>query len=261
MEQLITELVHGIDQEDIRVLLRNVSLALVAYGTHIILFAVTYIVRQIPTIKSPIDVLSTVHYAACVSTVNWVPTTSVFYWIVLQLLVTYHKQQMLWLVLNLANKKIDYEVVRSTCRRVRESCESFENNLSFLPFYWFLFGMVASTQSVYDLIRDPSNILSLSYTLFDYLPPILVVLAASHASEESIAMVNRVIDCVASSKALELANKFLMLRELESIRQLRQTGMSFFLLDRSFLVSYVGSVLTFAALIAGFTRNWTITAI
>ena len=45
-----------------------------------------------------------------------------------------------------------------------------------------------------------------------------------------------------------------MIRELESTKDLRLTGMSFSVLDKSFIMSYTGTVLTFAALIASYAR-------
>ena len=87
------------------------------------------------------------------------------------------------------------------------------------------------------------------------MPPLLVVFIASRTGIKLDELTDLVTDMVARSPTMGLADKYLLLRDLDAIKLKRQTGLSFFTLDRSFMASYVGSVLTFAALIVGFTKQ------
>ena len=47
------------------------------------------------------------------------------------------------------------------------------------------------------------------------------------------------------------SERLLLLRQVDAVKSLQITGLGFFPLDKSLIVSYLASVLTFAALIAG----------
>ena len=114
LESFLTELALRLDEEDIRQLQRNVSLALAIYATQIIVVAVVYFFRHVSTDSGLIEVFHTAYYGACVSTFHWVTATTLFYWIVMQLLFTYLKKQMMWLTHSSSQKKFDYESGRAS---------------------------------------------------------------------------------------------------------------------------------------------------
>ena len=71
LESFLTELALRLDEEDIRQLQRNVSLALAIYATQIIVVAVVYFFMHVSTDSGLIEVFRTAYYAACVSTFHW----------------------------------------------------------------------------------------------------------------------------------------------------------------------------------------------
>ena len=190
-----------------------------------------------------------------VSASNWVMMTASFYWITMQILFAYQMQHLLLLKHALSQTKVDCRMLRSVINSIHQAIDAFEEILSFMPFLWFLYGMIGSSSSVYRLIRNPSNILHITYGFRDYIAPLLVVVAADHAATKLAALTAQVIDSASHSTMIEMKDKLPLLRDLDAIKSKRLTGLSCFTLDRSFLVSYVGSVLTFAALIAGFKKE------
>ena len=131
----------------------------------------------------------------------------------------------------------------------------FEDLISLLPFLWFMGGIISSSAMVFKIVQNPSDISYLFYTVADYAPPIVVVIASARVTQNIRTMTEDLMCAVNSNSHHGEGMKLLLLRELDSLRSLKLTGMSYFTLDRSFLLSYVGSVLTFAVLIAGFKKE------
>ena len=253
LETLLTALVQGIGEPAIRRLEHFVALVHILFVLQAVLVFAVFLNARHPSSMRLFDVTRYITYYVGVSVSNWIITTALFYWIMMQILFAYQKQQMLKLKHGLSLKKVDGRMLRSTMIDVRKSSDAFEEILSFLPFLWFLYGMINSSASIYRLIRSPS-IMMITYIIRDYIPPLLVVVAVDRAVTKFAAITDQVIDSLAHNTQIELKDRLHLLHDLDSIRAKRLTGLAFFTLEKSFLVSYVGSVLTFAALIAGF-RN------
>ena len=106
-----------------------------------------------------------------------------------------------------------------------------------------------------DLIPFSTFIVA-AFALFDYLPPLIIVTAVSRSMDQFSGLLNQVLCLVADNESITSSHRSLMLQRLKFFWSIRLTGMNYFTLDRSFLISYVGSVLTFAALLAGFTPKY-----
>ena len=185
----------------------------------------------------------------------WIMMTCIFYYTVLQVMYLHVKRHMDVVMLHASTKHLELALVCKAAFSITQSVEEFDRLMSPLPFLWFRFGMVSAAGSVYGIIKDPSDFMALVLLMQDYLPPILVVCSATRVFERGVAMAASICRQVTSNKSLETRQSILMLRELDSLKAMRLSGMGFFSLDKSFLLSYVGSVLTYAALIAGFTRE------
>ena len=118
-------------------------------------------------------------------------------------------------------------------------------------------GMVSSAGTVYGIIKGESDMRSVSISVCDNLPPVIVVLGITRVTEKLADMAVMAGIQLHRNKMIVVGEKILLLRELDRLERLKLTAMTFFPLDKEFLLNYFGSVLTYAALIAGFTQPQT----
>lgn len=68
-------------------------------------------------------------------------------------------------------------------------------------------------------------------------------------------MVDQAQDLIMVHHTKGVCDDILAIRELKSIKSIKFMGLSFFSIDKSFVLSYIGTVLTFSALISTYTNN------
>jgi hypothetical protein len=155
----------------------------------------------------------------------------------------------------LARKKACHKAILPYINNIRNQHKQFERLLSIHPFLWFLFGIIGSTGFVNGIINNPMNPLNFFFGFNDYGAPIIVVVTVSHLQASFCEEIDKAIDVVENSESMSIADQMLLHRDLTSLKSLTHTGLSYFTLDKSFVMSYAGSVLTFAALISGFSKG------
>lgn len=149
----------------------------------------------------------------------------------------------------------DIDKIITTVESIARVFDEFEHRLSMLPFLWFLNGVAGST-NIYDVIKSRESRLQSSLLVAqDYVPPILAVLSAAAVQTKLSKGIDLILHKIAGNRSLEVGQKVILATEVKSLAKLKLTGMSFFNLNKEFLVSYLGSVLTFAVLIAGFKQE------
>ena len=256
LELFLECMVNDISQSDQKIMLQNLNYIHLLCVLMISFLAVTHVYQLIPFAgKTSLRIIYRIYKVACICTTYWGFSSCVFYWIALRIMSFYHKHQMKLITHVASQESCNHRIIGPIIKSIRNSLIAFEHNLSFLPFLWFMYGMISSAAYVYSLMRGAGNAVEVLFALLDYLPPLIVVVAVSRAMEQLSVLVEEAISFVASNESIKSSQQFLILRELDSLKAMRLTGMSYFTLDRSFVVSYIGSVLTFAALMAGFTTK------
>ena len=196
---------------------------------------------------------------------DWIPTQCVFYWILVQML-TLHVTGVLASLDS--QDKSDVEAAAAaghknrfshfvhaiTCirRLMRES----DDLLSFLPLLWFLYGFAALPAMIVRTITREDAIVELHFATRFALLPVVTAYGVARAQERVAAAVDALTERVMlrddGSRSSSLA---FLVHQMQEIKGEKLTGGSFFQLDRRFTVSYVGSLLTFAALASSYLKT------
>jgi len=254
LETFISHMADQVHLSDARPLVRKLSVLL----TFLLVQNAVYIVYQVLQVQkseSQRQLIDSVFAVSFGPTCFWIMSTCVFYWTILNIFLLFHERQLAMLCDPITGKLVDHAHVCNVVNLVMDSANTFDQLLSPLPFVWFAHGMVSSSGLIYGLIENPSDYINLFFTLHDYVPQILVAISAARIVGKVKEMAATAGRLVRSSKSISQVDKILLLYELDTLRALELTGMSYFSLDRSFVLSYVGSVMTFAALMAGFTKT------
>jgi hypothetical protein len=157
----------------------------------------------------------------------------------------------------LAAGHIEIGAVSTNAKLIRDSSREFDNLLSLLPFLWFLFGIIGAPEAIISTVKHEGTdlILSCIVLLRNIVSPIVAAYLTSVTRCSINDMVNQAQDQVMMHHTKGCCDDILVLRELDSVKAIRMTGLSFFEIDKSFIISYIGTVLTFAALISTYMNN------
>lgn len=178
----------------------------------------------------------------------WILTTVVFYYNILSL-VTLFESRILTLLKNyLTNGGRDWSLVYGCICDVHQVRETFENLFSILPLFWFGNNFASGAGILTNEFHQRLGNGWILIVIHDYIPPLLLLLIISHFEDETSNLVQESIRIMGKRKDISMDEKSLMMSELRLLTSLRVTGWSFFTMDKSFFLSYIGSVLTFAAL-------------
>lgn len=243
IESLIIDCFHSADQKSLKELFRSITIINVIVAVSLIGGPLTgmpwrdslpdIIFKTLQTFSAP-----------------WVDATSAFYCILLQVLLVHQKLVIRRICPNIQSVR---EGRRLTCLMN----DRFDRLFSYLPFLWFLNGIIevsfftmvtATAKSVHETIVNALWIMG-SIT-----PPVIVCIVVSNMeasiAKEIDACHNKISQCV----RMTASESLLLKTELDQIK-LRVTGLSFFELNRSLALSYIGNVITFAALIGTYIKN------
>lgn len=251
LEALIVYLIQNLNQSNTRNVVRHVCFYFAVYFLQVFIFITNQVTDHEPKKELEHVILQVVYNFVA----EWILTTSIFYATLLH---------MLSYVLDSKTKRIlawqrmlhfNPDIVTTTTASIKSLIIEFEQLLSIQPFLWFLYGIAGSAGIVFDVIAKPESVMNVVFAAQDYLPPILVVLWAAKIQERLCDDADRVIQTLVTAKAIKGSERIILIMELESLKKAKLTGLSFFTLNKEFIASYVGSVLTFAALIAGFSKR------
>ena len=258
VEQLLTKLADGIDEMDCLNLIRWIYMLMLLYLSQVIYFVVAQAYRFINgEFRTTLVIIKRIISTSSIGPAYWIASSSIFYWTVMQMMFMFQKGKLEHLkrYVSIQKEKLDYQVAYVAICAIKKVVVEFENLISLLPFLWFMYGTISSSAMVFKIVKNPSDISNLFYTVADYAPPVVVVIAAARVAQNIGRLTEDIMCAVNSNSHHGEGMKLLLLRELDSLKALKLTGMSYFTLDRSFLLSYIGSVLTFAVLIAGFKKE------
>ena len=182
-----------------------------------------------------------------------IDATGAFYCIVLHILLVHQKEIIRKISPNIQS-------VRDSRRMICLMVERFERKLSYLPFVWFLNGIVSTS---YFTMRTTSSeslheiVTSVSWIITSVTPPVIVCIVVSKIEESIARGIDACHDRISHSVRMTASESLLLKTELDSIKQtaMRVTGLSFFTLNRSLAISYLGNLITFVALIGTYIKN------
>ena len=190
---------------------------------------------------------------------SWIAYSAGFYVIVIKMLFLYHKSLLLDLVKQISCGRIDHVTISRKAKLIRDSSRDFDRLFSVFPFLWFVFGILgapgALTRTV--AMRGAQQLVGLTFALRNFATSLMVALLVSVSKSSLSDTVNEAQDWIMIQvlPGKSACEDGLAIRELDSIKSINFTGLSFFSLDKSFILSYIGTVCTFAALIASYTNN------
>jgi hypothetical protein len=262
IETLFISLISNLSTRDVEKLLRYIGLV----NLSILMFTLfEYSISRFTHIlqlsrNSNIDhndSLPTIAWSLMMIITNWVPNTAGFYIIGNRILFLYHKKLMAETVRTLDGGYADIGSISRTAKLIRDSSREFDHLFSILPFLWFLYGIIGAPKAIIEAVKPQGaeQILSCMFLLRNIVAPILAAYRTSVTRSSINDMVDHAQDLVMMRHTKGCCDDILVVRELDSIKSIRLTGLSFFGIDKSFIISYIGTVLTFAALISTYMNN------
>lgn len=188
---------------------------------------------------------------------NWILSTTGFYLIMVRLLIASHSTLLLRATRNLSDRGSHVSFrIRWTLKSIQDTNDEFERLFSVMPFMWFMLGALTAPAGI--TMAKVTGLMGYLYAVFMirlFVFPIAVTLILDHLQSALRTQVIQAQVLVLKSRAMEAMEELLVLRDLDQVADMRFTGFSFFILNKSFVLSYVGSVVTFAALIANYIVN------
>ena len=249
LEQFMTSMIDFIDLSDVRTLGRRCIMRTGGIFLFMALATIRGNYSKFMT-SDPESILMT--FLNCIlqlSNSYWILTTSMFYGTVVELLLLFHGRKLDLLLQHLSRGHCDFDFVYDTAQSLIASVARFEELMSFLPVLWFGNNLISGAGILkISFAHAGANGNGIVIMIHDYLPPMLVVLSACRGMNARASLVDKAVTAVAQ-KNVSGEEKLLAMTELRRLADMTQlTGMSFFTMDKNFLLSFVGAVLTYAAL-------------
>ena len=246
LERLIRLLASRTLPSDLAWLKRVVIIVSLPLTSVALVFAVMSIIRNISRAVSTLEVI---HYVIS-EVADWIPFQVIFYWTVVRLLHGY-RIRLLQQSIEMTSGKCMYQRLIHTCHLIRCAAMEADQLLSPLPFLWFSYGIVAFPAS---LIRIMSGIRIWGRVLYLFLYnilPLMMVYETSRLHEQFADAIDAIIDQTARKPFPHMSSAE---KRLTDLANMRLSAMSFFVLDKAFIISYLNAVLTFAALAATYLK-------
>lgn len=193
---------------------------------------------------------------------QFIEITSGFYLIILMILMASHKSLIRTCSRHIETRGQLVATVMSTIRLIRDSSREFEDLFNVLPVTWFAYGILGAPSIITtwnaSLAAGPSIFcVYFMHSVESLVPAIFTVYVVSRLHSSFIQEVDKLRDLIISRKCGDGSevSVFLTAWELDSLKHIRFTGMSFFALDKSFILTFVGAFATFATLISSFAKS------
>lgn len=145
--------------------------------------------------------------------------------------------------------------MRTIIRAVAEKHRQIQHMFNLIPFTWFAFGVMSAPDLSTWLTAGRCDIATVVYGIFCFIYPLPVPLAVSSLQSSFIETVNRVQESIIECKTMSVRDEIILLRELDQLKEKQFTGFYFVILNRGFVLSYMGTIVTYAALIANVARH------
>lgn len=149
-------------------------------------------------------------------------------------------------------------VVSHYISSIHSDVQTFDSLFSFLPFCWFGNGVVETPRTILALIQYMSNfqrsVNVIVWVINLTISPLLICLQISYVKNNINDAVDSVYHKVVTSNQMP-GQKILIRFELETLKDINFTGLSFFTIDRSLILSLIGAVCTVSVLIATYAST------
>lgn len=255
-ESLIKHIITHVRCEDLRRLyIESVVLISLMYSEFFAMRLVQVFLLENPSREFPF--LKDVTLVVELTTPNWIAVTCIFYFIVFRLLSFYHMLLIEKSLQILIRDPREVQVMRVTMTHIRDTSREFDGLFNIMPFMWFVHGILAAPAYVLYLTsqRVSDALTVLPFILVSLLSPIAVTLTISQLQSSFFVMLDNAQSLIIRSISVSETQELLLLRDMDSLKSIRFTGCSFFSLDKSFIMAYLGSVVTFASLIATYANR------
>ena len=150
--------------------------------------------------------------------------------------------------------------IRGSFCLMRDSTQTFDRLFAPIPFVWFCYQIVECpllVQVIATMTQQQQAVRLISIAK-EVLPPLAIVLLIANVQSRLAGVIDGIMDEIAGrtgDKKWSHGERLLMMQDLESMKRLRLTGACFFTLDRAFLTAYLGTLVTFSALISSLVKN------
>ena len=179
---------------------------------------------------------------------SWLSLTYSYYCMAVLIHASLEQQRLTAIARSCAHSSCSCAATLASLQRIRRSRILFERLFSLFPVLWFSFGITCLPGYV-SFFGHQGLLLWTVMAAVNFLPSMLVVLVVARQDERSARLVSVAADVVTDNPWLTWGSKTLLLRSLDAVRETRRSGMRFSPLDKSFLVSYSGALLSFGVLL------------
>ena len=242
IENFVMDCIESADGKNLNKLLRKATIINM-------LVATSYVVGNYLTIRWNKPLMTIILKIIVNIQAPWVDITTAFYCIVLQILVVHQKRIIRKMALDLRSVKEGRMITSLMNKR-------FEKLFSHLPFLWCLNAIIDAPYFAMR-ISDPKSrgiLHEVVFVLQTVTPPITVCMVVSKAEDSIATEIEKCRNRISQCHRITQIEQLRVETELQSIK-LQVTGLSFFTLNRSLALSYLGNVITFAALIGTYIKN------
>lgn len=246
LETFLIELVDEIEASECRELSRNFTIRSICAFVFTIIVTAKRAYPHFMTSQPDLLLVGFLNPISQMASAYWILITVTFYWSAFDILIKYQERKLKLLIRRLNREPIDFIAVHETLQSISSAASRFEEILSFLPVIWFGNNFISGA-GILSLNFAHSDADGYVILFHDYFPPLLLILLTCRGINSISALVQEAVRAaclqnVSSGKIL------LTITELRGMSDMQLTGMSFFSMDKSFFLSFIGSVLTFAAL-------------
>lgn len=187
----------------------------------------------------------------------WVAMTCSTYAVALHMLFFFINQQTCVLQRKLISSPNILHTIRSYTTAVEEQHERFEKLFSLMPFLWFFSLVVETPRTVYILSRTNlvDFLLLFSWIVNGLVCPVCVCFLISSFESVLSRSIDRIHDFLFEKCNMQSSDRMEAISVLKSVKSIQFTGLSFFALNRSFVLSLTGTLFTVSALLDQYMKG------
>ena len=202
----------------------------------------------------PIDLAQKIVATLGVVQSSWLSLTYTYYWMAVLIHASLERQRLALITRTCAGSSVSVQSSLASLEGIRRARVTFERLFNLFPLLWFAFNM-ACLPGYVSQFGHQGLLVKVMLIGRNLLPPMLLVLVVARQDERSARLASAAADVVVENPWLTWGSKLLLLRSLDAVSQSRRTGMRFFSLNKSFLVSYSGALLSFGVLLYRLLRG------
>lgn len=249
-EMLLTLLVDRLRPQELRLLLTSINRLNIFVMVTTVMQPLMWVNRLIRGPASPLMWVSL--FAR--STPHFAIVTPGVYYIFTKILVLHHEILIKLCYSNSSSDRRRSQSIVSLVKQMVHLSREFDSLLNILPFMWFFYGIIGAPGNI--VTMRPS--LSLQFSLWSghivatFIGPLMAVYFVDRRQMFVNRQIDYLRDWIMERTRDYDSDELLMIYNLESMKGIQLTGLSSFSLDASFILTYVGAVASFTALISSY---------